>query len=71
LRFVLWIIVRARLKIKIKKYMNFLLCCYGSGKKGGALASAVHSYLNHGDPAVQALVRHLLAVVSTWLTIVS
>ena len=35
-----------------------------SGKKGGALASSVHSYMNHGDPAVQTLVCHLLSVVS-------
>lgn len=34
-----------------------------TGKKGGSLASAVHSYLNHGDPAVCATVSHLLTIV--------
>jgi gamma-tubulin complex component 3 len=33
------------------------------GKKGGALASAVHSYLQHGDPFVRGLVKHTLTLV--------
>ena len=32
-------------------------------KKGGALTSAVHSYMQHGDPSIRALVRHTLATV--------
>lgn len=34
------------------------------GLKGGALASAVHSYLKHGDPYVRSLVKNILALVS-------
>jgi len=33
-------------------------------KKGGELASAVHSYMLHGDPMIRRLVQHTLAVVS-------
>ncbi|XP_063223849.1 gamma-tubulin complex component 3 homolog isoform X2 [Bacillus rossius redtenbacheri] len=33
------------------------------GKKGGALASCAHRYLQHGDSALKDLVRHLLSVV--------
>lgn len=35
-----------------------------TAKKGGALASAVHSYTQHGDPAIRELVKHALALVS-------
>jgi len=34
------------------------------GKKGGSLASVIHSYTQHGDPTIQALVRHTLMLVS-------
>ena len=34
------------------------------GKKGGALASAIHSYIQHGAPAVRYLVHHMLALVA-------
>lgn len=34
------------------------------GLKGGALASAVHSYLKHGDPDVRRIVKNILALVS-------
>jgi len=32
-------------------------------KKGGELASAVFSYMQHGDPMIRGLVQHMLAVV--------
>lgn len=34
------------------------------GKKGGSLASAIHTYMQHGDPSIRALVKHTLRVVS-------
>ena len=37
---------------------------YLSGKKGGALASAIHSYIQHGDPSIKALVKHTLTLVT-------
>jgi len=43
----------------------FVSCWYGRvEKKGGQLASTVHSYTQHGDPAICRLVQHTLAVVS-------
>eukprot|EP00057_Strongylocentrotus_purpuratus_P005521 XP_003731157.2 PREDICTED: LOW QUALITY PROTEIN: gamma-tubulin complex component 3 [Strongylocentrotus purpuratus] len=33
-------------------------------KKGGALASAIHSYTLHGDPATRLLVKHILRLVA-------
>ncbi|XP_050408701.1 gamma-tubulin complex component 3 homolog [Patella vulgata] len=33
------------------------------GKKGGALASAIYSYMQHGDPYVRSLIRHTLTMV--------
>ena len=33
-------------------------------KKGGSLASCIHSYIQHGDPSIRALVRHTLAIVA-------
>lgn len=33
------------------------------GKKGGALASALYSYMQHGDPFVQSLIQHILNMV--------
>ena len=35
------------------------------GKKGGALLSALHSNMQHGDPFVKSLVRHILNLVGT------
>ena len=35
------------------------------GKKGGALLSALHSNMQHGDPFVKSLVRHTLNLVRT------
>ena len=37
---------------------------YFTGKKGGALLSALHSNMQHGDPFVKSLVRHTLNLVS-------
>lgn len=34
------------------------------GKKGGALASALYSYMQHGDPFVQSLIQHILNMVA-------
>ena len=36
---------------------------YFTGKKGGALLSALHSNMQHGDPFVKSLVRHTLNLV--------
>ena len=36
---------------------------HSSGKKGGALLSALHSNMQHGDPFVKSLVRHTLNLV--------
>ena len=41
---------------------NFL---FNTGKKGGALLSALHSNMQHGDPFVKSLVRHILNLVRT------
>ena len=35
-----------------------------SGKKGGALASSIFSYMQHGDPFVKSLIKHILTMVS-------
>ena len=35
-----------------------------AGKKGGALASSIHSYMQHGDPAIRSLVKHALTLVA-------
>ena len=35
------------------------------GKKGGALASIVHSHLQHGDPQVRSVIKNMLATVAT------
>jgi len=39
-------------------------------KKGGELASAVHSYMQHGDPMIRSLVQHTLAVVSSSVVVI-
>ena len=42
-----------------------LSVCIGCvDKKGGELASAVHSYMQHGDSMIRSLVQHTLAIVS-------
>nr|XP_054771270.1 gamma-tubulin complex component 3 homolog [Lytechinus pictus]XP_054771271.1 gamma-tubulin complex component 3 homolog [Lytechinus pictus] len=33
-------------------------------KKGGALASAIHSYTLHGDPSTRLLIKHILRLVA-------
>lgn len=42
----------------------FSACFVWSGRKGGELASAVHSYGKTGDPQMRALVQHILSLVS-------
>ncbi|KAJ8309894.1 hypothetical protein KUTeg_011759 [Tegillarca granosa] len=34
------------------------------GKKGGALASSLYSYMQHGDPYIKSLIKHTLSMVS-------
>ena len=34
------------------------------GKKGGALASAIHSYIQHADPSIRSLIKHKLTLVA-------
>lgn len=41
------------------------ICLFNTGKKGGALLSALHSNMQHGDPFVKSLVRHILNLVRT------
>lgn len=56
------------LSIKLLKAQTvltvFLLVFVWSGRKGGELASAVHSYSKTGDPQMRALVHHILSLVS-------
>ena len=35
-----------------------------TGKKGGALASSIFSHMQHGDPFVKSLIKHILKMVS-------
>lgn len=35
-----------------------------TGKKGGALASAIHSHMQHGDPYIRSVIKHTLALVA-------
>ena len=58
-----------RCKLYLCKSCNGIKVCVndkfvGTEKKGGELASAVHSYMQHGDPMIRSLVQHTLAVVS-------
>ncbi|ELU14115.1 hypothetical protein CAPTEDRAFT_224608 [Capitella teleta] len=47
--------------VRIKALAAMVDVC--QGKRGGGLASAIHSYLQHGDPSIQALVKHTLTLV--------
>ncbi|XP_028405676.1 gamma-tubulin complex component 3 homolog isoform X1 [Dendronephthya gigantea] len=40
------------------------------GKKGGSLLSAIHSYMQHGNPYVKALVKHILNQVAQPIKII-
>ncbi|XP_067014379.2 gamma-tubulin complex component 3 isoform X2 [Anabrus simplex] len=46
---------------RLKWLVDIVTAC--SGRKAGALASCIHGYLQHGNPAVRAAVRHLLSMV--------
>jgi gamma-tubulin complex component 3 len=35
-------------------------------KRGGALASCVHGFLQHGDPVIRETVKNLLGAVSSF-----
>ena len=41
-----------------------MLMFYITGKKGGALASTIYSYMQHGDPYVKSLIKHILTMVA-------
>ncbi|XP_037618322.1 gamma-tubulin complex component 3 [Sebastes umbrosus] len=49
-------------KIRLKTLAALVDFC--QGRKGGELASAVHSYGKTGDPQMRALVQHILSLVS-------
>ncbi|XP_033957275.1 gamma-tubulin complex component 3 [Pseudochaenichthys georgianus] len=49
-------------KIRLKTQAALVDFC--QGRKGGELASAVHSYGKTGDPQMRALVQHILSLVS-------
>ena len=47
-------------------HLHFFLLIYImllAGKKGGALASALYSYMQHGNPEIRFLVQHTLTMV--------
>lgn len=48
--------------LRLKTLASLVDIC--QGKKGGSLASAIHSYTQHGDPSVRTLVKHTLTVVA-------
>jgi len=45
--------------------MELSVCIGCVDKKGGELASVVHSYMQHGDSMIRSLVQRTLAVVSS------
>ncbi|XP_012712674.2 gamma-tubulin complex component 3 isoform X1 [Fundulus heteroclitus] len=49
-------------KVRLKTLAALVDFC--QGRKGGDLASAVHSYGKTGDPQMRALVQHILSLVS-------
>uniref|UniRef100_A0A8P4GQ83 Tubulin gamma complex component 3 n=1 Tax=Dicentrarchus labrax TaxID=13489 RepID=A0A8P4GQ83_DICLA len=49
-------------KVRLKTLAALVDFC--QGRKGGELASAVHSYGKTGDPHMRALVQHILSLVS-------
>uniref|UniRef100_A0A671VB83 Tubulin gamma complex component 3 n=1 Tax=Sparus aurata TaxID=8175 RepID=A0A671VB83_SPAAU len=49
-------------KVRLKTLAALVDFC--QGRKGGELASAVHSYGKTGDPQMRALVHHILSLVS-------
>ncbi|XP_078259128.1 gamma-tubulin complex component 3 isoform X2 [Rhinoraja longicauda] len=49
-------------KIRLKTLAALVDHC--QGRKGGELASAVHSYTKTGDPYMRSLVQHILSLVS-------
>ncbi|XP_070574424.1 gamma-tubulin complex component 3 homolog [Ptychodera flava] len=48
--------------VRMKALASLVDAC--KGKKGGALATSIHSHMWTGDPVVRALVRNILKVVS-------
>ncbi|XP_052801228.1 gamma-tubulin complex component 3 homolog isoform X1 [Mya arenaria] len=48
--------------IRLKTLAALVDVC--KGKKGGALASTIYSYMQHGDPFVKSLIKHILTMVS-------
>lgn len=49
---------------KFRLKMLAALVDFCQGRKGGELASAVHSYTKTGDPQMRALIQHILSLVS-------
>ncbi|XP_072294508.1 gamma-tubulin complex component 3 [Eucyclogobius newberryi] len=49
-------------KFRLKTLAALVDFCHG--RKGGELASAVHSYTKTGDPQMRALIQHILSLVS-------
>ena len=49
-------------QIRLKTMAALVDVC--QGKKGGALATAIHSYLQHGHPTVRSLIKHILSLVA-------
>ncbi|XP_064615668.1 gamma-tubulin complex component 3 homolog [Liolophura sinensis] len=48
--------------IRLKALAALVDIC--KGKKGGALCSAIYSYMQHGDPQMRILVKHMLTIVA-------
>ncbi|XP_048249999.1 gamma-tubulin complex component 3 homolog [Haliotis rufescens] len=48
--------------VRLKSLAALVDVC--KGKKGGALASSIYSYMQHGDPYIRALIKHTLTMVS-------
>lgn len=48
--------------IRLKSLAALVDVC--KGKKGGALASSIYSYMQHGDPFVRSLIKHILTMVA-------
>lgn len=47
--------------VRMKILASLVDAC--KGQKGGALASAVYSFLQHGDPDIRDLIKHILTMV--------
>ncbi|KAL5004454.1 hypothetical protein ScPMuIL_017910 [Solemya velum] len=48
--------------IRLKTLAALVDIC--KGKKGGALASSIYSYMQHGDPYIKSLIKHILTMIA-------